>query len=185
MLYLVCGVSRSGKTMTARNVLRRRKIACVSLDWLVMGFTNGMPDCGIHDKLYPNEIAEKMWQFVEAMCENILWSQEDVIIEGEAISPSSVRTLLDKHPACIRASFLGYSSIPVEQKVEQVKQFSQGDRDWLVSESEDYVHRHIANMVSYSQEIRDECEKQKLDYFDTSDDFLGAVERATKHLLQE
>jgi len=73
----------------------------------------------------------------------------------------------------------------VEQKVEQVKQFSQGDRDWLVSESEDYVHRHIANMVSYSQEIRDECEKQKLDYFDTSDDFLGAVERATKHLLQE
>ena len=69
----------------------------MSLDWLVMGFTNGAPHYGIHDKLFPNEIAEKFWRFLKAMCESMLWSEVDYVIEGEAILPVLMRELLDKH----------------------------------------------------------------------------------------
>ena len=48
LLYLVSGTSRSGKTIIANNILKRKNIPFMSLDWLVMGFTNGMPQCGIH-----------------------------------------------------------------------------------------------------------------------------------------
>ena len=63
MLYLISGASRSGKTMIAEKILSRKNLPYMSLDWLVMGFTNGMPECGIHDLLFPDEIAKKLWGF--------------------------------------------------------------------------------------------------------------------------
>ncbi|MHC5182780.1 MAG: hypothetical protein ACYSPI_00655, partial [Planctomycetota bacterium] len=49
MLYLVSGTSRSGKTLIAEKLMEEKQIPYMSLDWLMMGFTNGMPQLGIHD----------------------------------------------------------------------------------------------------------------------------------------
>ena len=46
MLYFVGGASRAGKTTIARDILGRHQIPYVSLDWLMMGFTNGIPEYG-------------------------------------------------------------------------------------------------------------------------------------------
>lgn len=169
--------------MAAQQILRHNGITYISLDWVVMGFTNGIPEYGVHDKLFPNEIADRIWNFVEAMCENIIWSELDVVVEGEAILPHSVRVLQDRHPTNTRSCFLGYADTQTERKVNEVKLFSQGDRDWLTNESDEYITQHIENMVQYSKQIRDECERYQLAYFDTSANFLGAVQRATAHLL--
>ncbi|HSR87914.1 MAG TPA: hypothetical protein VLL07_03085 [Pontiella sp.] len=80
----------------------------------MMGFTNGMPECGIHDLLFPDEIARKLWRFLEAMCESILWQETDCVIEGEAILPELVSELLNKHPDKIRICFLGYTDIDTD-----------------------------------------------------------------------
>ena len=74
MLYLVSGASRSGKTMVAENILQRTGIPYLSIDWLVMGFTQGIPEYGVHDRLMPDEIAEGIWPFLKAICANMLWS---------------------------------------------------------------------------------------------------------------
>ena len=74
MLYIIGGASRSGKTTIAKKIFDRRKIPCLSLDWLVMGFTNGIPAYGIHDLLLPDEIAGNLWSFLRAMCESMLWT---------------------------------------------------------------------------------------------------------------
>ena len=70
--------------------MQQINIPYLSLDWLVMGFTNGIPEYGIHDKLWPDEIAEKMWDYLEAMLESMIWSGADVIIEGEDILPAMI-----------------------------------------------------------------------------------------------
>ncbi len=57
MIYIISGASRSGKTLIAEKMVKQYGIPYVSLDWLVMGFTNGIPEYGIHDKLWPNEIS--------------------------------------------------------------------------------------------------------------------------------
>lgn len=44
-----------------------------------MGFTNGFTECGIHDMLFPDEIAEKSWPFLKAMLESMLWTEVDYI----------------------------------------------------------------------------------------------------------
>jgi len=148
-----------------------------------MGFTNGMPQCGIHDKLFPDEIAEGISSFLDEMCKSILWSGEDYVIEGEAILPKLARQLMDRNPDEVTACFLGYTDVDVKLKVDDVKAFSEGDRDWLTKEPDQYICDHIANMVDYSKKVQAQCGEQNVEYFDTSVDFVKSIDRATSYML--
>ena len=182
MLFLVSGTSRSGKTLIARKILAEKQIPYLSLDWLMMGFNDGIPEYGIHHLLWPNEIAEKMQPFLQAMIGCMLVDDVDYVIEGEALLPQFAAELVEKHPDRIKAVFVGYTEINVEDKVALVKKHSNGENDWLTNESDEYIRDHVGNMIAYSKMIKEGCEKHGLPYFDTSDDFLQAVEAATEFL---
>jgi len=173
MLYIISGTSRSGKTMISNKILDSKKISFLSLDWLVMGFTNGIPEYGISDKLFPDEIAKKMWNFTKSICENIIWLGIDYVIEGEA-----------KYPDKVRICFVGYTDINVNEKVSDIKAFSMGESDWLSNEPHAYIRSHINNMVIYSKMIRNECEKYRIKYFDTSNDFIRTIDIAFDYLIE-
>jgi len=183
MLFLVSGASRSGKTLIARKLLADRQIPYLSLDWLMMGFNDGIPEYGIHHLLWPNEIAEKMGPFLQGMIDCMLVDGMDYVIEGEAMLPRLVADLVEKNPDKINAVFLGYTEIAVKDKVALVKKHGGGENDWLTKESDEYVRDHIGNMIAYSKSIKNGCERHGLSYFDTSDDFLGAIEAATDFLV--
>ena len=185
MLFLVSGTSRSGKTLIAKNILADRQIPYLSLDWLMMGFNDGVPEYGIHHLLWPNEIAEKMWPFLQGLIDCMLVDGMDYVIEGEAMLPQLVSELVEKHPDKIKAVFLGYAEIDVEDKVALVKKYGDGENDWLTNESDEYITDHIGNMIAYSKMIKDGCERHGLPYFDTSNDFLGAIEAATGCLVAD
>ncbi len=148
----------------------------------MMGFNHGIPEYGIHHLLWPNEIAEKMWSFLLGMIDSLLGDRIDYVIEGEAMLPELVAGLVEKHPDTIRAVFVGYTAISVENKLALVKQHNDGGNDWLNKESDEYIRDHIGNMIAHSKMIKDECEKHDLSYFDTSEDFLVAIEAATEFL---
>ena len=95
--------------MIAEKISSQKGISYLSLDWLVMGFTNGMPEIGIHDMLFPDDIARRSWSFLKAMFENMLWSNINYIIEGEAILPELIIELLKAHPNKLKICFLGYT----------------------------------------------------------------------------
>jgi hypothetical protein len=183
MLYLVSGTSRSGKTLIAKKILGDKQIPYLSLDWLMMGFNDGIPEYGIHHLLWPNEIAERMWPFLQGMIDCMLVDGVDYVIEGEAMLPQLVADLAEKHPGRVKAVFVGYAEIDVEDKVALVKEHIAGENDWLTKESDEYIRDHIGNMISYSRMIKKECENHGLSYFDTSDDFLGTIEAATDYLV--
>ena len=157
----------------------------MSIDWLVMGFTGGMPLYGIHDKLFPDKIATRIWEFLKAMCESMLWADVDYVIEGEAVLPDLVSKFLEEYPGKIRICFVGYADIDVDQKLADIKIYNDGERDWLTKESDDYIYRHIENMVAHSRAIKNECAKYEMRYFDTSENFLSSIENATRYLIDE
>ena len=121
MLYILSGTSRSGKTLVAKEFLKKTGIPYMSVDSIMMGFTNGIPEYGIHDRLWPDEIAEKMWPFYKAMCENMIWSQVDYVLEGEAFLPHLVREFMDKNSDCVRVAFMGYAEANLDRKVQDLK----------------------------------------------------------------
>jgi len=185
MIYVISGTSRSGKTLIAKKMMKQCGIPYISLDWLVMGFTNGIPEYGINDKLWPNEIAEIFWDFLKAMCENMIWTETDYIIEGEAVLPERIDELLKKYPGSIKVCFVGYTNINVSEKVKYVYNYSYGKKDWLTNESDDYIERHISNMIEYSERIKISCEKYGIRYFDTSKNFLQVLDAAIAYLVQK
>ena len=182
MLYILSGTSRSGKTIVAKEFLKRTGIPYMSVDAIMMGFTNGIPEYGIHDRLWPDEIAKKMWSFYKAMCENMIWSQTNYDLEGEAFLPKLVCELLESHPDKVKAAFMGYAEVDLAKKIKEVKDHSSGIGDWLIDEPEDYIASHIKNMIDYSAMIKSECYQHQLPYFDTSNDFNDSIERVLNYL---
>jgi 2-phosphoglycerate kinase len=183
MLFFVSGASRSGKTHIARKILADRQIPYLSLDWLMMGFNDGIPDYGIHHLLWPDDVARRMRPFLQGMIDCMLVDGMDYVIEGEAMLPQLAADLIEQRPDAVKAAFLGYTEIDVENKVALVKKYGGSENDWLTDESDEYIRNHIGNMIAYSKMIKKECEKHGLPYFDTSDDFQGATEAATDFLV--
>ncbi len=165
MLYIISGASRSGKTLIAKQVATQKGIPYLSLDWIMMGFTNGIPEYGIHDKLFPDEIAQRMWSFLKAMLESMMYVDTDCVIEGEAILPDLITELLEEYPDKLTICFIGYTNVEVDKKYEEIKKFSNEKNDWLKDESDAYIKDHVKNMIEYSRKIKKSCAKHQLKFF--------------------
>ena len=171
--------------MISRRLLEEKGIPYLPLDAIVMGFANGMPECGIHDKLFPNEIARRMWEFVKALCENLIYLGKDYVVEGEAILPENAKDLLRAHENNMKACFLGYCETTPEQKVREIKTHKLDLDDWLLKESDAYISDHVANMIEHSKFLREECKTHAIPYFDVSQDFNPAINKVFCDLLNQ
>ncbi|WP_350285063.1 hypothetical protein [uncultured Croceitalea sp.] len=185
MIYIISGASRSGKTLLAKKMLAKKGVTYLSLDWLIMGFTNGIPEYGIHDLLFPDEIAKRAWSFLKAMFESMLHVETDCIVEGEALLPELIVALYNKYPKHLKICFVGYADITPVKKFENIKAFSSGKNDWLFDKSDEYILDHVNNMIAHSKLIKQSCKTNNVTYFDTSKDFMGVLEQIMKYLLDE
>lgn len=183
MIYLISGASRAGKTLIAKKMSIEKGISYLSLDWLVMGFTKGIPEYGLHDMLFPDDIARRFWPFLKAMLENMLYEDVDYIIEGEAMLPELLIDLLKQHPNKITACFLGFTEVEVHKKVMEVKNHQILENDWLLEKSVEYIEDHIKNMIAHSVMIKKSCEDNNVVYFDTSKNFDTTINKAINYLL--
>lgn len=184
MLYIISGASRAGKTLVAQKLATQNNTPYFSLDWLVMGFTNGMPEYGVHDLLFPHEIAERSWSFIKAMLESILYSDIDYIIEGEAILPELIIELITKHPNQVKVCFLGFTKVDPNEKAKIIKSYSTLENDWLLDKSDAYILDHTHNMIAHSLKIEKSCQEKDLPYFDTSENFTETMEHIMAYLTE-
>lgn len=182
MIYLISGASRSGKSKIANLLHQQTGISYLPLDSVMMAFMHGVKEVGIHDKLWPHEIAEKLWGFLESFIYNLDYNETDFIIEGEAMLPALLSTLSQDVLARMKVVFVGYESVDIEQKVNDCKTFNQGSKDWLMNESDENIIKHIENMIGYSKKMKMECLKYRLPYFDTSENFKESVIEVLKYL---
>lgn len=184
MIYLISGASRSGKTLIAKTLLKKQSLPYLSLDWLMMGFNNGIPEYGIHHLLWPDDIARRIWPFFKGMLENMLFEGVDYVIEGEAMLPELLTPFMATHPGKFKVVFVGYTTIDVEEKVNQVKAFSGGENDWLTRLADEKIIEHTQNMLTHSKRIKADCERHGITYFDTSTEFPGTIQQAIGYLLK-
>lgn len=182
MIYIISGASRSGKTIVSKKLMNRISVPYMPVDSLMMGFMNAVPQLGIHDKLWPNEIAEKLWPFLMACIENMIFNEIDYIFEGEAFLPNNIAILSNKFPNKIKVCFLGYEEIKISSKVKDVKLFPNSDNDWLIGLGHDGIVNHITNMVEYSESIKNQCEKSGIQFFSQKSDFETYINKVVDSL---
>jgi hypothetical protein len=73
------GAARSGKTTTAIRFLKEAKIAYFSLDYLMMGIANGIPELGVHPTEGDFITGQRLWKVVDPLMTAMVENEIDTI----------------------------------------------------------------------------------------------------------
>jgi len=83
----------------------------------------------------------------------------------------------------VRACFLGYPDMPLDDKLAFVVAAAGQPNDWLNRMGEAYVRTYVAGCIGFSRDLRQECQAVGLPFFDSGADFEGALAAAERSLV--
>ena len=161
----------------AKKLMTKLGIPLLELDYLKMGFANGLPDFGIHPLQDEETLGDLLWPYVAGMVKAMVENGDDYIIEGCYVLPKHAHEVRTKYPAQVRACFLGYADMSPSDKLVEVQQHTDGYDE---PEAMAWLQRYI----SFSRRLREECVQFNFPYFEVRDRDQ-AVETATRELLNK
>ena len=182
MIYLIGGASRSGKSIVARELLKRNGIPYFSMDVLMMGLHVGYPQLGIGPDVSDPVVTRRLWPIVHGLALNLLETEAAYAIEGVYLSPQHIATLEKSHPAQVRGVFIGYSTISPTTKLLHIRAASHLPNDWLSAQPDAEILALVQRNIRRSRTARTACARLGIKYVDTSRDFAGRIESAIEWL---
>ncbi len=177
-ILFIGGVSRSGKSLLARQVVKKIGIPYLSLDILKMALHREGRLLGI-DPIEPmNVTARKLWPLVRAMAENAAETHVSYLFEGE-VTPVHVADFRDSQADIdVRAVFLGYPSTSVDQKMAALTAHAHHPNDWIAHHDEDWQRHFIRERIDDSIQLAKDCADRDIPFVDTSEDFNAQLGKA-------
>ena len=184
MIYFVAGAARTGKTYMAKRLMKMLGIPLLELDYIKMGFANGLPEYGIHPLQDEATLGNLLWPYVKGMIKAMVENKDNYIIEGCYVLPEFADEARQQHAGAIRACFLGYADISPSEKLAEVRRSGGKPGDPLRDYDDDAAVSDIQRFISYSQFVRKECARLGFPYFEVRDR-ERAVMSAIKKILKE
>jgi hypothetical protein len=182
MIYLVGGAARSGKTILTQRLLKEHGVPYFCMDYFVTALENGCPELGIDSEEANITRTAKVWPRIEYLIRNIAEVEPAYTVDGDALSPTGVESLVSEYGSKLRPCFIGYANISPLLKLHQIRTFTGGVNDWIQDHTDEYILDLIDDMIAYSCFAEQECHRLSLPYFDVSDDFPDTIERVYAYL---
>ena len=184
-IYLIGGVTRSGKSTLAKRILEKYGIAYVNLDHLMMALLNGPVNFGFEIDSHGREISEKSWPMVEAYLQSIFDRQcGTYLIEGALLEPKLTKAFLEKQSREYSVCFLGYNDCAVEDKKQAIRTHATGSEDWTTHVDDDVIEAVAAYGVNYSKEVEALCLELGINYVNTGTKFESQLNKAEDLLIK-
>ncbi|MFP7219286.1 adenylate kinase [Bacillus subtilis] len=186
MLYLIGGSSRSGKTTTAKRMLAETKIPYFSLDYLMMGIANGVPEMEVNPTDGDLKNGQRLWKIVNPLMTAMVENKIDYIIEGVQLIPSHVSKFEQHYLGNVKTCFIGIAEIDIENSVEKMKfHSSMTENDGLRNLDHLQFKLELERIKTDSTRIREECKKYNLQYFESSLNFNKTIETIIAYLITQ
>lgn len=185
MLYFLGGAPRAGKSAISRQFLKETGTPFFCLDYLMMGFANGLPALGVDPEDDELAVGERLWPVVKPMAVALIEDEVEYLIEGVQLNPKHVAELYSRFPGQVTACFVGYAEIDVRVKLEQLQRFGGGLDDWMRAYDEQQRLETVAHMKQLSARVRDECRQVNLRYFETDTNLEQTVSQVVQYLKQK
>jgi len=183
MLYILGGVSRSGKSMVARRFVSEKQIPFFCIDFLITPLQE-IPSLDIkHGQPFISK-AEKLWPLVKPLLIHLIEKEPNYLIEGDGILPNQVAELQKDFSNNIKACFVGFSEINPQDKFKQVRKLDGNKDDWTKNISDEGLMSYIKDMVEFSKYLKSECNKYDISYFDSSNNFSEYLENVFQYLAK-
>jgi hypothetical protein len=181
MLYILGGAPRSGKTLLSRRMLAEKGIAHFPVDALVGMLAYAMPELEVHHSQEFIIKSEKVGKLTKHLFGFFVAQNEPYLLEGDAILPSQVNEFVLEH-ADTKACFTGYPEITPEQKLRDLREFGEGQKDWTNNESDEALLWMLERAIRFSAYLKKECSLYGIPFFDSSVDFKKAFNDAFAYL---
>lgn len=182
MIYLIGGAARSGKSLIARRFLAQTGIPYFCLDWLMMGFANGMPEFQVDPEDDEWQIGEKIWPLLRGMIKAMDEDRITYLFEGAQLTPRHAWDLYQQYEGRVRACFIGYAGIDSKAKLRQIRQHGGNLNDWLRAYDDTRVLAEIERMKMFSDRVRSQCDQYGMAYFETGLDLEEAITTVVRYL---
>ncbi|MBI3485407.1 hypothetical protein HY025_00520 [Candidatus Daviesbacteria bacterium] len=176
MTYLIGGAPRVGKSKLAQMLLKRQKIAFVSLDSLVHMLKQAAPNLNVTDEIHYIQKAESFYPFLKEFIFVNKYGVKDYCIEGDAFLPKQAFELNKLFE--VKSVFLGISKANLKQILE-----NQGFNDWLGDLEESQLQKLPEKIMEMSEYLKKECQKYNLKYFDLAQNYNQTLEQAYDYLI--
>ncbi|MEL7001416.1 MAG: 2-phosphoglycerate kinase [Bacteroidota bacterium] len=171
MIILLGGVSHTGKTYLAQQLLEKYNMPYLSLDHLKMGLIRGEVSCGFTIDDSDIEIANRMWPIVKGMIETNIENGQHLIIEGCYLPPDAVRALKVEHSSYILETYIGFAD---EYIAENFDNLILAHRN-IIEKRKYKEKRSINDFTEEHAVMRTMCKNNSLKYFEVDSDYMNTI----------
>jgi 2-phosphoglycerate kinase len=166
MLYLICGVAKSGKTYISNYLRKERGFSHFSTDYLMMALGKGNPELKIDIDADDSIVAKALEPYLYSMVQAMVCNGIDYILEGVHFYPDFALKLLKEFPDKIKIIYLLYPQIDTSEKVAELKKYSSSmENCWFSSFTDKQLYELVDYMKASSSKIEEQCIKYKLPYY--------------------
>lgn len=189
MVFIIGGASRAGKSVVSQRLTKELGISSFPLDLLIGAIKGHDPNFASDEHVlgqpgqpFPLK-AERLWPAVRGLIRLIDENRLDFVLEGDLILPKQIHEFAGRKR--IKCCFMGFPEASVEQKVAELRKFRTSHLNWTDSFSPDEIKHIIRDRILFSRELREECVKYNIPFFDTSHNFAAVTDEVFKQAAQQ
>ncbi|RJX26715.1 MAG: hypothetical protein C4537_02370 [Acholeplasma sp.] len=172
MLYILTGVAKSGKSLVAKELVKRYHLPLTQTDHIMMMLYRGNPNLNIHIDASDSTVAFELEPYLRGLFQTIIENKKDHLVEGVHLLTSYAHELMTNYPTKVRILYLGYANQDPIIKGQELKNHAHlMENPWYMSYPEKEFHQLMVYMVKESQRIKKECADLHIPYVDIHDIF--------------
>jgi len=165
MLFIIGGVSRSGKSTIARLLSEKYNVPYFPMDILMSSLIEIDNPLLINYKADSDIIASQMWSFTKSVLTNLFSYNSHFILEGIAFWPGLMTELNFIHN--IQICFLGMIDIKTGAKITQLRSDINSPNSWQTEFKDEELVMHINRIKNISMKLKNECELYNFEYMES------------------
>jgi hypothetical protein len=174
--YIICGTSRSGKSILARRLQEKFKVSWILGDAIVSSMEDVFPDAGISQLGDLQDIGNRFADYIKFVLWHHGYARCGYVLDTTHLYPRHIIGMREKI-GNVPAVFLGYAQADPDEKLRQIRSFDPAN--WSTSELSDAELKPlIRDQISKSIEVEEACGELGIPYVDVSHHFAESLDRA-------
>jgi len=174
--YIICGASRSGKSVLARRLQEKFKVSWILGDAIVSSMEDVFPDLGISQLGDLQEIGNRFADYIKFVLWHYAYAGCGYVLDTTHLYPRHIVNMREKI-GNVPVVFLGYAQADPDEKFRQIRSFD--PPNWWTSElSDTQLQQLIRGQISKSIELSEACAESGLPNVEVGRHFEESIDRA-------
>jgi hypothetical protein len=174
--YIICGASRSGKSILARRLQEKFKVSWILGDAIVSSMEDVFPDLENSHHGALQDIGDRFADYIKFVLWHYGYAGCGYVLDTTHLYPRHIIGMREKI-GNVPAVFLGYTQADPGEKLRQIRSFD--PNHWWTSKLSDAELNQLAHdQINQSLELREACAELGIPYVEVSHHFEQSLDRA-------